>query len=222
MLAACARSLGRFTIPRYPEIREAFRRLLNGSRDSEYRGALRRELDNIDPERRLGAAKILVATDPAGEGEALVATVRGRGCQRDFARVGRVPPNAGVWTGALTTLQSRLSDLGPTSRALALALLLNAGMDIGEALQGEFLRAWLLCENWTLASSGCGQSALATEKAFELLREHLDRPDSAGTRPAAQQLLKLHAKRLLSPMIEAKCLALGRHVPRYTAHYQNY
>jgi hypothetical protein len=208
VLAACARSLGHFTIPRYPEIREAFRHLLNGSRGSEYRGTLRRQLDNIDPESRLGAAKILVATDPAGEGEALVTVVRGRGVERDSHEWEEFCLTLEFGPGSLTTLQSQLGDLGPMSRAFALALLSNAGMDIGLKSQDEFLRCLLLLENWTLASSSCGHAVLATEKAFELLSEQLDRPDSAVARRAAQELLRLHAPRL-SPIIEAKCLALG-------------
>ena len=68
LLAACVRNLGPYTLPRYPEVREGFARILNGPKGKSFREALRANLGSLDPSTRRGAAMILVFFRPAQRG----------------------------------------------------------------------------------------------------------------------------------------------------------
>jgi hypothetical protein len=208
LLADCVWNLGQFTLPRYPEIREAFSRLLNGSRSGEYRKALRRQLDSVYPEARRGAAKVLVATDPGGEGEALFVVIRGRSPDHEKHEWEELLLTLQFGSGALTALQSRIDLLEPGSRVFALALLFKAGLEIGSDQRQELLRGLLLLDNWALARSEVGESLLKTSEGLEFLQRTLSTPDSEFARKAAELLLRLHGTSI-SPKVEAMCVALS-------------
>ena len=199
VLAKCARNMGPFTLPRYPEVREAFLLLLNGPRGTEFRQALRAQLHSLDPRMRRGASLILIATDPRTEAEALLVAVRSR-AGHDFG--------LDEWEtfcltldfapSALSALKNQLRFLEPHSRALALILLLKGGVEIDPAYRLE-LESSLLVRNWHLARDPIGQAVLAGDTSVARLAAQLDRPSSEIAAQAASHLIGPPSPAVVAP-----------------------
>lgn len=208
LLAACARSMGPFTLPRNPEVRETFSRVLNGSRGTQFRDALRARLNSLDPEIRRGTSLILIATDPRTEGEALFIAVRSRAKERlsDWHEWESFLLTLDFAPSILASLKSKLHLLEPQSRALALILLAKGGLEIEAAYRNELVSSLLTLGNWHLARDPIGQSLLAGD-SLGLLIAQLERPGSEIIERVADQLLEVHRLQL-SPKTEAKCIAL--------------
>ncbi|MGZ5012061.1 MAG: metallophosphoesterase, partial [Methylobacter sp.] len=139
-LAGCLQALGQFVLPRYPEVREAFSRLLNGSNGSAYRHALRKRLHDLDPTIRSNAARILVATDPGTESEALFVTVRSRavGWHHDLQEWESFCLTLDFSPAVLGFLQSHMNLLEPQSIAFAWVLLAK-----GKLIELDFQTDWI-------------------------------------------------------------------------------
>lgn len=209
LLAACALSMGPFTLPRYPEVREVFSRVLNGPRGTQFRDVLRARLHSLDPKIRRGASLILIATDPRTEGEALFVAIRSRAKERlsDWHEWESFCLTLDFAPSILALLKSRLHLLEPNSRALALVLLAKGGLEIESAYRTELVSNLLTLGNWHLARDPVGQSLLGAGDSLGLLLGQLDHPGSEIAERAADQLLEVHRSQL-SPKTEAKCIAL--------------
>jgi hypothetical protein len=209
LLAACALSMGPFTLPRHPEVREAFSRVLNGPRGTQFRDVLRARLQSLNPEIRRGASLILIATDPRTEGEALFVAIRSRAKERisDWHEWESFCLTLDFTPSILALLKSRLHLLEPNSRTLALALLAKGGLEIESAYRTELVSNLLTLGNWHLARDPIGKSMLGAGDSLGFLVAQLDHPGSEIAERAADQLLNVHRSRL-SPKIEAKCIAL--------------
>jgi predicted MPP superfamily phosphohydrolase len=208
LMAACARCMGEFILPRYPEVREAFSRILNGARSNEFRDTLRDKLPSLDPSLRRGAAVILVATDPRTEAEALFVAVRSRAEGmfhhwhewESFCLTLKFSPSV------LELLKSKLHLLEQQSRAFALIILAKAGVEI-EPYRNELVSNLQKVGNWHLSNEPVARAILKTEETFRSLVAQLDIPCSEGAARAAEWLLDIHSK-LLTPELEAKCIAI--------------
>ena len=208
LLAASARCMGEFVLPRYPEVREAFARVLNGARGKEFRDALRKALLSLDPQLRRGAAVILAATDPRTEAEALYVAVRSRaeGMSRGWHEWETFCLTLNFSPSVLEMLKSRLPLLEQRSRTLALILLAKAGLQI-EPYRNELLANLPKLSNWHLLNEPVVQEMLKCVETFNKLVGQLTEPKTKGAARAAEWLLDYHADKL-SPIMEAKCIAI--------------
>ncbi len=212
ILAACVRNLGPFTLPRYPEVREAFSRLFDGKRGKEFRNVLQIKIKSLDPLERRGAAVILVTTGPRTEADALFAAIRARADRmnhywdewEEFCLTLDYSPSV------LEVLRSRLHLLDNQARALALTILTKRGLKV-ELYQNELFDALQTLGNWRLAKEPVNRAFLETDSSYARLIAQLDKPSSEVVSQAAEQLLNIHKFRL-SLKDEAKCIAL-RHKP---------
>ena len=217
LLAACVRNLGEYTLPRYPEVREGFARVLNGSKGKKFREALRGKLMTLDPSTRQGAALILVSSDPRNEVDALFVAIRSRANTQNF--------DLYEWESFLLTLdfgpsvlaslKSKLRLLEPHSRALALVVLEKGGIELEPAYRAELMTTLSSLGNWHLCREPAGQAVLGAESAFALLLKQLDQPRSSWAERAAERLLEFHRTRL-TPKDEAKCIAVRHGTSSWT------
>jgi hypothetical protein len=208
-LAECARSLGPFTLPRYPEVREGFTRILRGKKGAEFRTTFRAKLTSLDPRARRGAARILVSSDPRGEAEALFVAVRSRANRHDYDQHEweKFCLTLSFSPSALSVLQGKLSFLDSRGRALALMLLEKNGFAIDLSCQSELMKLLSTFGNWHLCSDSAGKALLSSESAFECMMAELKYPNSEIAQRIAERLLELHSDRL-TEIEEAKCLVI--------------
>jgi hypothetical protein len=209
LLASCIRSLGSFLLPRYPEIREAFARLFDGSRGQEFREALRREIHSLDPYRRRGAAVTLASIDPRHEADALFVSIRSRTSRDafDWHEWESFILTLDFAPSVIASLKSRLNLLEPRSRALALTILAKSKTQLEPQLRDELFSSLLRLENWHLDTQDLGVLGLASDQSFGKLLDLLSRPGSELAERAASRLLELHRAKL-TLVQEAKCIAL--------------
>lgn len=208
LMAACSRCMGEFILPRYPEVREAFSRILNGARSKEFREALRKNLLSLDPMLRRGAAVILVATDPRTEAEALFVAVRSRseGMCHDWHEWESFCLTLNFSPSVLEVLKSRLNLLEQHSRTFAQIILAKAGMLV-ESYRNELVDNLQKLGNWHLAKEPVAREILKNEETFRNLVAQLDKPDTEGAARAAEWLMDIHGDQL-TPIMEAKCIVI--------------
>lgn len=209
MLAYCVRNLGPYTIPRRPEVREAFAQVLKGPRGSECRDALRKQLKSFDPDARRSSALILTTADPRGEADALFVGVRSR-ANRDgfewrewetFLLTLEFGPSV------LSSLKGRLEQLESQSRALAFVLLDKGGYRLDPNQSAELMVTLASLGNWHLCREPTGMALLQATSSYERFKEYLKNPGSKLAKYAAEHLLEFHLERL-TPKDAAKCWAL--------------
>jgi predicted MPP superfamily phosphohydrolase len=208
LLAKCACCMGEFILPRNPEVREAFSRVLNGAKSNEFRNALRDDLLSLDPRLRRGAAVILVATDPRTEAEALYVSVRSRaeGKFHDWHEWEAFCLTLNFSPSVLELLRSRLHLLEQQSRTLALTILAKARMQI-EPYRNELLTNLQQVGNWHLANEPVTLEMLKHVETFDRLVDQLNEPNTEKAVRAAEWLLDYHPDKL-TPILEAKCVVI--------------
>jgi hypothetical protein len=209
LLAACIHNLGPFTLPRHPEVREGFARLLSGMGGDKFREALRARLSSLDPRSRRGAALVLVTSDPQHEAEALFVAIRSRANRQayDWHEWENFCLTLNFSPSVLLFLKSKLPFLDAHARALAIVLLEKGGIELDRKHRSELLKTLSSLGNWHLCSEPAGKAVLESEASFDCLMEQLDKPNSEAAQRAAERLLEFHAQRL-TPRNEAKCLAI--------------
>ena len=209
LLVNCIRNLGSFTIPRYPEIREAFMRMLEGSRRVEFHDALRNQLTSLDPQTRSRAAFILISSAPNSEADALFVAVRSRAHQdnsdlhewESFLLTLKFGPSV------LSSLKGNLGQLDPRARALALVILNKGGVKFDVSLHAELLETLVHSGNWHLCHESAGLELLGSTITYEICKTYLQSQNLARAERAAEWLLKFHSKRL-SSLEMAKCMTI--------------
>lgn len=206
-LTAICHKLGPYTIPRRPEVREAFARLLNGEKGSPYKKALRDKLKSLDPSERQGAAAILISSDPQSEAEALFVSIRSRA--GNLHRHDRDEWDSFCLTldfgpSVLTYLNSQLDALEPQSRTFALVILRKGGFDIKQH-SVELLLSITDLGNWHIRKDDACREFLGSEYIYPALLEQLGTPNSRNK--AAEALLEFHDDRIDS-FTKTKCIAL--------------
>jgi hypothetical protein len=215
ILAVCLANLDIYTIPRNPEIREELRQLLTGERGTEFVTILQEQLVHPNPDRRWGAAAVLLTTFPDNQADALLLVVRSRASRKDSSIhdwegfclslvLGREP---------LQRLKLSLSELSPSPKAFALALLARNAMPLTQQEQQEFFRLSLDIENSIYNAGPQGKPTFDSPEARDFLLNVLAGGNPEHVKNAASQLIYYHSSNLTIQQ-EAQCLAL--HI---TAHY---
>lgn len=151
LLAGCVGAVDYLLLPRYPEVRQAFRYLLGEPHGQEYRRTLRGLLNGNDGEKKYGAAMILVACEPGSESQALEVVVRQENPPSDMSRH--------EWLGfcmtlsfgpsVLANLQSKLSTLDTLAEEFALAILNRNGIQLDDQQRERLVQG--LSVWWTTA-----------------------------------------------------------------------
>ena len=209
LLAGIVGTIGPYIMPRYPEIRGAFRQLLRGPHATEYRAELRQRLRHMEPSVRFGAAMVLAVSDPDAESDALDMIIRGRPGKgmgdwhewESFLLSVRFAPSV------LAFVASRVPTYVSSSIPLALAILTRNDWQLESEDQHSLLRSLLDVGNWSLGQEESEQPLLALEEAHQVLIEVIGTAPRCLSASAAQQLLRHHRDRL-TPDQEAKCLLL--------------
>lgn len=115
--------LGEYTLPRYPEIRDAFTMVLS---KKEYYDALKKSLNDLDGILRYNAASILLICNPENEKEALEIIIRSASASRRFnenQELLRLCMKLNLSNSMLDFIHELLNDLTPISRTFAIKLL---------------------------------------------------------------------------------------------------
>lgn len=208
LLISCIDAIGPYNLPRYPDIRLAFRTLLTGPNRQDYRNALRATLNHYDPSVRHAAAMALTASCPGEEGLALVTAISfvGNHSLSDYWEWEKFLVTLNFGPSVLETLRSSLSTLNPKARNMGLVLLIRNGI-----LLSEVDKLALLCtKDWqirhvfdALDSSDFG---LRSEYAYNLMRKELENRPLTDCEHIAEDLQKYHGEKLSFPQ-RAKCLA---------------
>lgn len=206
-LAACCGLLDGYTLPRQPEVREAFARVLNGSNGHQFKETLRKQLKSLSPFVRRGASAILVSSDPRGEPEALFVSIRTRAGDRydhDWSEWEGFCLSLDFSPSVLGYLNGKLELLNPHSRALALVILANGGFDISD-YRTELLNSITDLGNWHIRREDACGKIIREESAFLELMQQLEK--SGFKRNAASILLEFHGDRIDSKT-KARCIAI--------------
>jgi hypothetical protein len=200
-LADCVGGFGPFVLPRYPEIRQKFRELLSGEEGTDYRGALRSQLDSIDPVQRLAAAAILVTSDPKGESKALLIAVQrlDEWGALDWHEWYDMCLTLSFDSGTLVALESHLESLGKKASQFAVRLLFRNGTDIADKRPSDLLRALLS------AYSRTPEELSFLSASRKQLIDLLPSPEENIATQAAEVLLEMGD---LDPEVEVTCWIL--------------
>lgn len=207
LLGAALLNLGIYTLPRYPEVREQFNRLLTSDHGELFQTGLRDQLAHPDPEMRWGAAAVLLAFDPQNEADALLVVVQTQEGMNDTSR-GDWPQfclSLSLGAEPLRRLQAALPDFSPNGRAFALAILYARKVSLAPPVQNELFQAMLQLDNWLLNRNAAEQVILANPAALPVLLETLGQDNIVNAERAASELLA-HHKQVLTPEQEAACL----------------
>jgi hypothetical protein len=210
LLVGCMSSLGPYTLPRYPEIREAFRSVLNGKRGKEFREAFIKQLHNLNPEIRRGISVTLVSTDPNAFPEALVVAIQGRTnhwIRSDWHEWEQFCLSITFSASVLGFLKSCLDDIEPYSRSFALAILVKGGMEIEHQYVSALTSSLLDLGNWYLDNDSLGKMGLRSEESIEFLWNVANDSHAERAEQAASKLMEVHSTKL-TPAQQAKCIAL--------------
>lgn len=209
VLVSCVRGIGPFILPRYPEIRRSFEKLLSGTRGNIFHSALREALSSLDPGTRQGAAVILVSTDPQSEAEALFIAIRARSAWRTsrWDEWESFCLSLSFGQSVLVSLKSKLESLNEQSRALALVILAKGGFDLGDQYELEILESLPGHGNWHLYKESAVVKLLSSQVSFDLLIRQIEQAELSKARKSAELLLDFHRPRLDAPQ-EALCIVL--------------
>jgi hypothetical protein len=209
LLSECMGSVGPYLLPRYPEVRHEFRKILQ---DERFHAAFREQLGNLSPEVRFGCAAVLATNDPKSEAEATFVVIQ----RRPFTRRHMYHEWDSFFLklrfsfSVLEYVQSKMKILNPASRTFALALLARHDAPLTVEERNELLEDLLELGNWSLAVESSFDPARPEARAVLLSQLRRQSNETAGR--AADLLLEYHASSL-SPEEEAFCWGTrsGRH-----------
>jgi len=209
-LAKSIRGVGCYLLPRYPEVRQSFRDLLNGPHGKDYHATLRESLNNPSPEIRRGAAMVLIVCDPANEGHALERVVQFKS-RKDYAlwhEWEQFCLSLSFGPSVLTLLKSKLKTLDSSSEIFALAILERNNISLSEEDWEKLVRGLLQIETWSVDAQEKELSVLAKDRSFNMLVNLVEEKVNDDAIKAAEKLLQYHHEKL-SQDLYAKCACLA-------------
>lgn len=191
--------LSRFSLPRYPEIRDAFTKVLA---IKEYYDALKKSLKHLDGFLRYNAASILVVCNPENEKEALELIIRSASKRlNDNQELLRLCMKLNFSNSVLDFIYGLLDDLTDISRAFAIKLLYHNNE---YKLTGELLNELILCLvgnanflDWSgnLQDDGI-ERVVGNERFYSQVKACLDSDQLKIKESASRSLLSYYTSKL--------------------------
>ena len=209
LLAKCVGGVGCFLLPRYPEVRQYFRDLLNGSLGTEYRSALREQLDNWNPTIRHGAAMILLVNDPHAESRALETVVQSQSRESfgDWHEWEQFCLKLSFGPSVLSYLESKLSTFDPSAEVFALAILDRGGVKLNAEMEGKLVKGLLELGHWALDTDDPDSSILARPSSLRPLLQAVEEGIERSATRSARKVLQHHNTKI-SQLQTARCACL--------------
>jgi hypothetical protein len=199
-------TLGPFTLARFPEVREAFSRLLKSQEGYEYLDILRLLLKDLDLSNRHGAATILVACNFPDDHEALLCTIRAINSHDSSDRH--------EWYEFVLTIvfthttlafvHSQLSHLTGNAKLYAILLLSANDFSLEQKYISEFIESSTSQNTFYHFHHKTSKELLLSDKAFNYFQSVLGQSDRALSIKAAEFLYKFPYSKL-SSTLRAKC-----------------
>ncbi len=209
LLAKCVGGVGCFLLPRYPEVRQYFRDLLNGSLETEYRSALREQLDNWNPTVRHGAAMILLVSAPHTESRALEIVVQSQSRESfgNWHEWEQFCLKLSFGPSVLSYLESKLSSFDPSAEVFALAILDRGGVKLDAEIEGKLVKGLLELGYWALDTNDPDSSILARPSSLQSLLQAVEEGIGRSAAWSARKILQHHNTKI-SQLQSARCACL--------------
>lgn len=193
------RYLSKYCLPRYPEIREAFTKVLY---KREYYDALKGSLKHLDNFLRYNSAAVLLVCNPENEKEALEIIIRSASKRfSDNQELLRLCMKLNFSNSMLDFIHELLNDLTGISRVFALKLLYhNNEYKLTEELLNELIQglvgdASFLDWSGNLLDDGI-ERVIGKEKFYDLVRACLNSDQLSIKKSAASSLLSYYTSKL--------------------------
>jgi hypothetical protein len=191
--------LSKFSLPRYPEIRDAFTKVLA---IKEYYDALKKSLKHLDGFLRYNAASILVVCNPENEKEALEIIIRStsKGLNENIELL-RLCMKLNFSNSVLDFIHELLDDLTPISRTFAIKLLYHNNEYklteelINELIQGLVGNANFLDWSGNLLDDGI-ERVIGKERIYSHVKACLDSDQLKIKESASNSLLSYYTSKL--------------------------
>lgn len=194
-------NLGRFSLPRYPEIRDVITKVLS---IEEYYIALKKSLKQLDGILRYKAASILVVCNPENEKEALEILIRSASRRNtDNHELFRLCMKLNFSNSVLDFIYELLDDLTDISRVFAIKLLYhNSEYKLTEELLDELI-VGLIGEAGFLDWSGNIQedgieSVIGKERFYTQVKKCLGSDQLQIKESASRSLLSFYTSKLFN------------------------
>ncbi len=191
--------LSRFSLPRYPEIRDAFTKVLALK---EYYDALKKSLKHLDGFLRYNAASILVVCNPENEKEALEIIIRSASKRfDDNQELLRLCMKLNFSNSVLDFIYGLFDDLTDISRAFAIKLLYHnneyklTGELLNELILGLVGNANFLDWSGNLQDDGI-ERVIGKERFYTQIKACLDSDQLKIKESASSSLLSYYTSKL--------------------------
>lgn len=191
--------LSKFTLPRYPEIRDSFTKVLS---IKEYYDALKKSLKHLDGSLRYNAASILVVCNPENEKEALEILIRSASKRlNDNKELLRLCMKLIFSNSVLDFIHEILDDLIDISRAFAIKLLYHNNEYkltrelLNELILGLVANANFLDWSGNLQDDGI-EGVIGKERFYAQVKACLDSDQLKIKESASYSLLSYYTSKL--------------------------
>lgn len=210
VLEKCLGSIGPFLFPRYPEIRQGFRDLLEGSHGAAYQRVLNDRLFDPDPAIRHGAALILLTVNPASEAKALEVFARSisRGRWHSWFELYGFILSLPFGSAVFSHLKAKLTEFDAGAETFLMAVLFRNGVQLGEVHLRKLTRGLLADINLSFPSRDQELPILADPALFPYLREIVENAVDRIAQWAADKILTYHKARA-DLHLTARCCVLS-------------
>ncbi|OEU66083.1 MAG: hypothetical protein BBJ57_04430 [Desulfobacterales bacterium PC51MH44] len=206
ILASCMGSIDPFLLPRYPEVRQGFKDLLQGTHGELYYKELRKQLFNIDPAIRHGAALLLLIADPKNESQALETIIRSVSIKEisSWHELYGFLLSLKFGPTVLSYIESKLNEFDSSAATYALAILHKNDFQLDDAGFGKLVRGLLgnmfLCHEVPELE----KSVFGSEDALKPLKTIIEQRIDWTSQYSAEKILQYHNQNI-SEQLRARC-----------------
>ncbi|MEW6669555.1 MAG: metallophosphoesterase [Thermodesulfobacteriota bacterium] len=210
VLTQCLGAIGQFLLPRYPEIRQSFRDLVEGPYGAGYQRVLNDSLFDPDPAIRHGAALILLIVNPLSEAKALEVFARSvsRGRWHSEFELNGFILSLPFGSGVLSYIKDRLTEFDSSAETFLMAVLFRNGVQLGEGHLRKLTRGLLADINLSFPLRDQELPILADPALFPYLREIVENGVDRIAQWAAEKILTYHKSRA-DLHLTARCCVLS-------------
>ena len=208
-MASCMGSIGPFLMPRHPEVRQGFKDLLKGTYGELYYEELRKQLFNIDPAIRHGAALILLIADPKNENQALEIIIKSVSTEElsSWHELYGFLLSLKFGHTVLSYIESKLNEFDSSAETFALAILHKNGFLLDNTSFGKLVCG--LLDNVFLSHEvpQLEESVFANADALKHLKAIIEKGVGWSSQLSARNILRYHDQSI-SEQLRARCNAI--------------